>query len=277
MDLEASTIRRILKKRGYKWLAKAQKRKYSKADMIRRQAFAENIVRMSAKQLREKLSIAMDGVVITSPPEDAIERDNFCHHGETHMYRLPSEAAKPELAGKDHYHDQVPADRVIPLWGGISEGGFAIITMHARRKLCVEDFVKIIRAGEMTRAIKEMKPPNRAGPWTALCDNESFLSKSKQTRLELAKKKISLMFIPPRSPDLNPVERFWGWLRKELRRLDLLDLKNKRPVMSKVQYKQRVKRVCKTKRAQVVASNYAKSLKRVCKLVIEKKGAHSGL
>lgn len=84
MDLEASTIRRILKKRGYKWLAKAQKRKYSKADMIRRQAFAENIVRMSAKQLREKLSIAMDGVVITSPPEDAIERETISAITERH-------------------------------------------------------------------------------------------------------------------------------------------------------------------------------------------------
>ena len=29
-------------------------------------------------------------------------------------------------------------------------------------------------------------------------------------------KGIHLWQIPPRSPDLNPIEKFWGWLQKDL-------------------------------------------------------------
>ncbi len=90
------------------------------------------------------------------------------------------------------------------------------------------------------------------------------------------------MFINPengtgKSPDLNPIESFWGWLRQAMRRLDLEDIRKKRPALGKTAWTQRLKRVLKTKTAQTVAKNKFANFKKVCKLVYKKKGAASGL
>ena len=320
VQLEASTIRRALSKNGYKWLPRAQKRKYSAEDMEKRKKFAEAVLRLSARALRERLAISMDGVVLSMPPPGPIDRANYCRHGDTHMWRKPSERAQPELAGEAAYGEQVPAARVIPLWGGLSEGGFAIIAVHKRRKLTAAEFVGLVKAGKMRDAIRSLKPPSRAGPWEALCDNESFLKaheretfppletlrkcniivghvhflkvylipmvylsglpfcslEARDTKRALAAHKITTWHIPPRSPDLNPVERFWGWLRKELRRMDLIDLQKKRRPLGRAAYTARIRSVCRSKRARVAAVNMAKGLKKVCRMVKKKRGAASG-
>ena len=82
-----------------------------------------------------------------------------------------------------------------------------------------------------------------------------------------------MMHIPPRSPDLNPVERFWGWLKKKLKLMDLADAMKKRPVLGKTAYKVRVRNILKTKKAQTMAATYAKSFRKACKEVVKKKGA----
>ena len=78
--------------------------------------------------------------------------------------------------------------------------------------------------------------------------------------------------IPARSPDLNPIERFWGWLRAELRRRDLQDLQAKKAALSKSEYLTRARSVLKTKKAETVAGCMAKSMKKTCASVIKKKG-----
>ena len=83
--------------------------------------------------------------------------------------------------------------------------------------------------------------------------------------------------IPPKSPDLNPVERFWGWLRKRLVARDRADLKAKRPPLTKTAFRARVAAICKTKHAQKVAKNFAKVLRKVCTAVVAKRGAASGM
>ena len=81
------------------------------------------------------------------------------------------------------------------------------------------------------------------------------------------------MKVPPRSPDLNPVENFWSWLRRELVALDLKDLKSRRPAIGKAAFKQRVRNLCRTQRAQVVAQNVAKSWRKTCEAVVASRGA----
>ena len=87
---------------------------------------------------------------------------------------------------------------------------------------------------------------------------------------------VKLWKIPALSPDLNPVERFWGWLRKQLLAMDLKDAVNKRQCLAKTASVARVRGVVKTKKAQAVAKSYAASFRATCKIVVEKKGAHSG-
>ena len=86
---------------------------------------------------------------------------------------------------------------------------------------------------------------------------------------------MNLWKIPKHSHDLNPVERFWSWLKKKLRAMDLADCVANRPVLGKTAYKQRIRAVLKTKKAQQVATNCAVSLKKVCKEVVKLKGAAS--
>jgi len=52
-----------------------------------------------------------------------------------------------------------------------------------------------------------------------LCDNESFLEHDTSIKA-YRKPRILLLHIPPKSPDLNPVEKFWGWVRKRLHKMD---------------------------------------------------------
>ena len=82
--------------------------------------------------------------------------------------------------------------------------------------------------------------------------------------------------VTSRSPDLNPVERFWGWLKMTLRKMDLKDAMAKMAPLGKMAYKERVRAICRSKKAQTAASNYAKSFRKACAAVVKKKGAASG-
>ena len=78
--------------------------------------------------------------------------------------------------------------------------------------------------------------------------------------------------MPAKSPDLNPVEMFWGWLRKRLRTLDLHDMRKKRKPLGKTSYVARVKSVMKSQKAQAVASSYAGRFRKTCQQVVDRKG-----
>jgi transposase len=215
VSLEASTVRRELQRNGYSWLPRKQKRKYSQEDQAARLDFASSVVAMRPSQLRARLALAMDGVVLTMPPAGAVDRHNYCTHGDTHMWRKQGEGNAPELAGGDAYGGQVHLSRAIPMWGGVSEGGFAVVTFHPYKKLNGEQWVEAVGSGKLRTAIQSLKPAKEKGPWTVLCDNESFLT-AVSSRAAHRAAKVNMWHIPPRSPDLNPVEKFWGWLRKEL-------------------------------------------------------------
>ena len=88
-------------------------------------------------------------------------------------------------------------------------------------------------------------------------------------------KKIILWDCLPKSPDLHPVELFWGRLRKKLRRMDLADLRKKSKPLSKFAYQSRVKSVLNSVAAQKAAVNYAKRLRKTCKDVVTRNGAAS--
>ena len=106
-------------------------------------------------------------------------------------------------------------------------------------------------------------------------DNERFL-KTARVKKVMKRSRVKMSHVPPRSPDLNLVERFWGWLRKEMRSRDLKDFENGRPVLTKAAYRIRVRDVCRTKRAQQAAKAFANGYRNVCKLVVKKQGAASG-
>ena len=89
-----------------------------------------------------------------------------------------------------------------------------------------------------------------------MCDGESFLRARKSMEAH-ASKNIVLWDVPTKSPDLNPIEMFWGWIRKRLRNMDLVDLRKKQPTLDKAAYSARVKSIMHSRRAQTVARNCA--------------------
>jgi len=106
----------------------------------------------------------------------------------------------------------------------------------------------------LTRALQALHPKHKRGSWLVLCDNESFLN-APESAAAHKKARVRLWNIPPKSPDLNPVEKFWAWLRKALARKDSEDLVKKRPVPGRTAYKERVRRLGRPPKAQQVAKN----------------------
>lgn len=49
-------------------------------------------------------------------------------------------------------------------------------------------------------------------------DNAAFHRK-KQLKIIAKKAGCEILFLPPYSPDLNPIEYFWGWLKNKLREI----------------------------------------------------------
>ena len=105
-----------------------------------------------------------------------------------------------------------------------------------------------------------------------LCDGESFLQ-ADMSMAAYRSKRFQLWVVPPRSPDLNPVEMFWSWLRKKLRLMDLADLRAKRRALGKTAYVQRVKCVIRSQKAQAVAKKCASKFRKTCKQVVDRGGA----
>ena len=79
--------------------------------------------------------------------------------------------------------------------------------------------------------------------------------------------------VPARSPDLNPVEMFWGWIRRKLRQMDLADLRSKRAPLDKPAYTARAKGIMRTQKAQTVAKSYARRFRKTCQQVADRGGA----
>ncbi len=49
-------------------------------------------------------------------------------------------------------------------------------------------------------------------------DNASFHRKSKLISI-VEKESYAIIFLPPYSPELNPIENFWSWLKRHLRKI----------------------------------------------------------
>ena len=113
---------------------------------------------MSKQEYLSYLTMAMDGVVLASPPDDPVDRENFCRAGDSHMWRRRDEAAKPELAGHDKYNKQLPYARAMPMWGGIGKGGFGIVMFHKWKKVDQDEWSSAVEQGKLAAACRSARP-----------------------------------------------------------------------------------------------------------------------
>ena len=130
--------------------------------------------------------------------------------------------------------------------------------------------IKFVKSGLLGGLLRKLNPSITDRPWRVLSDGEKFLHfEASQSAYNL--RHVSLWAIPPRSPDLDPIENFWSWLRTELRRRDLEDYTAKRPCPTKPQYIARVKQVLQTAKAKRVAGNIAAGFKKACQEVARRR------
>ena len=138
-------------------------------------------------------------------------------------WRKATEARSEKLASKVQYAGQAPPSRCIGLWGACSSDGFAEVLISKKRKVCGAEWAKATDAGKLERALLALNPMQDEGPWSVLCDNESFL-RSRPAQAAHRRARVVLWKMPPRSPELNPIEKYWSWLRRSILRKDLQDL-----------------------------------------------------
>jgi transposase len=271
VKVDASKIRQLLRTEGFKWVRRSQKRIYSLAQRQERVRFATALLRLTKAALTTKLSMSLDGIVLGMPPEDPTARANHCRVGDTYIWRKDGERANPKLAGYDKYGQQLPLTRAVALWGGISEFGAHVVLFHKTKKLNQQTWAtKAVASGRLKKALIALNPKNRRGPWRILCDGETFL-RAPASRAAYTKSKVIKLWekMPAKSPDLNPIEKYWAWLRRRLRIKDLADLNAGREVLSKSAYQERVRSIMHSKASQKHAANIAQGLRKVCKEVID--------
>ena len=85
-------------------------------------------------------------------------------------------------------------------------------------------------AADLDRTGGETK---RAKAWH---ESEKFL---KAATSSYRRNSVQMVTFPPNSGDLNPIETVWTWLRRDLGKRELADLKAKRPALTEHQFKQR--------------------------------------
>ncbi len=195
VQAHVTTIQKVLRSKGYKWLPRNQKRKYDAKDKARRLAFAATVAGMTPAQANAKLSMSLDGVILTMPPRDSAERENYCKGASAKMWRKPSEANLPALAGANPMSKQVPLDRAIPMWGGVSPSGFSIVVFHSAKKLRTDEWATAVGSGKLRSALLSVNPGRRRGPWTVLCDGEGFL-RARAAKELYVQQKITMWQIP---------------------------------------------------------------------------------
>ena len=123
------------------------------AEKAQRKAFAAEVEDMTLAQPQAEMHFSMDGVTLTTPPLGTVARSDFLRSDEAFVWRKPSEKNLAELSSHDACRKQAPPSRMLPLWGGISWGGFAVMLRHDERKTNAEDWGEAVRKGALVKAL----------------------------------------------------------------------------------------------------------------------------
>ncbi len=101
------------------------------------------------------------------------------------------------------------------MWCLYSRSIIGVITTDGKSSYSV--MKKALNKGSFEEFIRNYIIPLATKPYTLILDNLS-IHKNKACLELLKKHQIEVIFQPPYSPEYNPIEFVWGWVKKSLRR-----------------------------------------------------------
>jgi transposase len=92
-----------------------------------------------------------------------------------------------------------------------------IIAGYVNKRTIAECMYKVNTDTEFfNKWIEEFLIPELKPGQVIVMDNATF-HKNKRTQELIERAGYRLIYLPPYSPDLNPIERFWSWLKRKIR------------------------------------------------------------
>ena len=102
------------------------------------------------------------------------------------------------------------------IWGGISRKGktsLHIYRLDNKEKVNKETYIQCLEEN----LLESMDRKHGEGHWRLLQDNAKPHA-AKDTQEFLKDEGIKIIKHPPHSPDLNPIEQIWAWMKQEITR-----------------------------------------------------------
>jgi hypothetical protein len=184
------TVRRSLRRFPVKYGKACKKRKLSLKHRRQRKLWVKNIQSRSRHSWRE--------ISFTDEKRWTLDGPDGCS---SHWYNTKS--------GPRPREKRVAGGGGIMVWGGISSKGCTSLHMITTR-MKATDYINVLT--------ETLLPVGRrlGGRYWQLCQDGARCHTAKLTRKFLKERKVSLLQLPPRSPDLNPIENIWGILSNKV-------------------------------------------------------------
>ena len=205
-SMSNSTFRRALKSLGYQWRNTRRKGKLLKKDLVKRVEFCNKMNRLKINTQEfwcNNIALYVDGVGFeykSNPYEHAKELGS-------REWRMKSEGLDFNCTAKGAKEGKKMSKFMV----GMSYGKGVILCVPLKRRMCGEYFAQIVRDEILPALHRSGKASKRI-----LQDGDPSQN-SKKSLKELYRQNIRLFSIPPRSPDLNPIENLFNQVRMKIK------------------------------------------------------------
>ena len=199
------TARRVLNRLGYRYLLARKKGLLSSKDLIQRHQFAKQMAREKPDSFwTDDVCFYLDGVSFVHKYNQYSES---CAPG-CHVWRKKNEGLTPGCTAKGTHVGS--GGRTVKFFVAISYG-VGVVFCHQYEHLNGENFKNII----LNHFNDIFRQANRSQSRIFIQDGDPSQN-SAVAKKALNKIGAKLFPIPPRSPDLNPIENFFHLIKRKL-------------------------------------------------------------
>jgi transposase len=245
LDISRQTVDRRLRDAGLPGRLARHKRAFTQEDKDRRLAFANQHAHWSEEQWMS-----------------VIYADETLSLGEGHYGQIWIRRPVGEADNPDYCVDKKPHPVKVNLWGCFCGRGLGYMyifneNMDAKKLRAILDTHLL----PSVRLYFQEDPPE---PWSLMHDNAPQ-HKSQAVRKWLHDHGVTVLVMPPYSPDLNPIENLWYELARRVEKWNALTMEALQDAIAEEWKKTDV----------LFLSKLAKSMPARCKAVIEMQGDHT--